>query len=93
MSTDGTGVIHELKTWPQYWVAVAAGSKPFELRRDDRAFEVGDTLVLREWNPVTHCYSGRSLRVPVTYVLRNAMQFGVCAGFAVLGLGAVSHVD
>ena len=42
---------HELKIWPQYYVNVANGSKTFELRNNDRAFQKGDTVVLKEWDP------------------------------------------
>lgn len=61
---------HELKTWPVYFGAVADGTKRFEVRSTkDRAFAVGDVLVLREWDPHTEVYSGRSVWVVVTYVL------------------------
>ena len=39
---------HELKTRAEWFDLVATGAKPFELRRDDRGFEVGDELWLRE---------------------------------------------
>jgi cytosine/adenosine deaminase-related metal-dependent hydrolase len=82
---------HLLKTWPRYWQAVADGAKTFEIRRDDRGgFEVGDELALVEWDPDTGRHTGRSLHRIVTYVLRDAEEFGVAAGFAVLGLGGVS---
>lgn len=42
---------HELKIWPQYYCRVADGSKTFELRENDRGFQPGDTVVLREWDP------------------------------------------
>lgn len=42
---------HELKIWPQYYSRVADGSKTFEVRDNDRAFQFGDTVVLREWDP------------------------------------------
>jgi hypothetical protein len=44
-------MIHELKTWPEPFAALAAGLKTFEFRRDDRGFAVDDVLVLREWAP------------------------------------------
>ena len=42
---------HNLKCWPEPFAAVANGIKTFEVRRDDRPYAVGDTLILREWCP------------------------------------------
>lgn len=44
-------VVHELKCDPAHFVAVFDGSKPYEVRRDDRrdGFAVGDRLRLREF--------------------------------------------
>ena len=67
---------HELKIWPQYFERVADGSKTFELRRNDRGFQPGDTVVLKEYDP-DHLYvnepcgpyTGRKLTFRVGYVL------------------------
>lgn len=60
---------HELKTWPEYFGPIANGYKTFEVRRDDRGFEVGDHLRLREWND--GWYTTREMTVEVTYILRD----------------------
>lgn len=44
-------MIHELKIWPQFYCRVADGSKTFEIRNNDRAFQSGDTVILKEWDP------------------------------------------
>lgn len=44
-------MIHELKTWPEFFDAVDRGEKTFEVRRDDRGFQVGDEIVLQRWQP------------------------------------------
>ena len=77
--------IHALKTWPAFYEAVAGGRKPFEARKADRDFEVGDTLRLEEWSPTLREYTGRSCLRLVTYILRGPC-FGVEAGWVVLGL-------
>lgn len=43
--------LHELKCAVEFYDAVASGLKPFELRRDDRGFDTGDMLWLREYGP------------------------------------------
>lgn len=86
---------HELKTWPSFFAALLDGSKTFEVRRNDRDFAVGDVLVLREWDPTPSLYeprgtTGKSTTRVVTYVLRGG-EFGIEAGFCVLGLAEVKQ--
>lgn len=50
---------HVLKTWPDSFYAVEEGLKHFEWRRNDRNYAVGDTLVLRLYDPSFHHYNGR----------------------------------
>jgi ASC-1-like (ASCH) protein len=47
----GLFMIHELKIHPQYYCRVADGSKTFEVRNNDRGFQPGDTVILKEWDP------------------------------------------
>lgn len=61
---------HELKTWPDYFDLVRLGIKTFELRIDDRGFQPYDTLILKEYCPISRTYSGKTVRVRVKYVLR-----------------------
>lgn len=71
----------ELKISPQYFDDVDSGKKPFEVRRDDRPFAVGDTLLLREWSGD---YTGRSTFKVITYILRDS---DYCKdGYCILGL-------
>jgi Domain of unknown function (DUF3850) len=60
---------HELKSWPNFFEAIVAGKKRHDLRRaDDRIFNVGDILVLREFDPKKDVYTERVVRAEVTYI-------------------------
>ena len=82
-------MLHELKTWPPYFQAVVSGRKPFEVRKDDRDFKVGDRLLLREWDPTLRHHTGRKVTCEITYKLDGG-DFGVEVGYCVLGIARVS---
>lgn len=90
-----SGRIHELKCWRGPFAELLAGRKTFEYRKDDRRFEVGDSLVLRQWDEVVQAYTSErvnTLHARVTHILR-APNFGVPDGFVVLSLGGVRTDD
>ena len=73
----------EKKILPEYFSKVQDGSKTFELRKDDSDYEVGDILILKEWNGE---YTGRELERTITYILRDCPQYGLLDGYCILGL-------
>lgn len=77
---------HVLKCWPRFFRRVWDGSKRAELRRNDRNFEVGDVLELREWNPETGEYTGAWTRHLVTHIVADP-EFGLKDGHVMLSLG------
>ncbi|MCB2378645.1 DUF3850 domain-containing protein [Hymenobacter sp. BT635] len=79
---------HELKIWPACFTAVESGAKPFDVRENDRDFRVGDVLLLREYEPETEQYSGRTVLRAVSYVLLGG-SFGLEAGWCVVGFGSL----
>jgi len=76
--------IHTLKTWPEEFKAMKKGLKSFEFRKDDRGFQVGDTLRLREYDPKKKRYTRDTLYVAVTFILRDKPEFGLPEGFVVM---------
>jgi hypothetical protein len=82
---------HELKAWPSFYDDVASGRKPFEVRKNDRGFQVGDTLRLRRFNPATGEYTGEECMRRVTYVLHGGC-FGLAEGYVVLGFDVATEV-
>lgn len=77
---------HRLKTWPGPFEAVWVLDKCYELRRDDRGFNVGDALLLQEWDPQQMKYTGRWARVLVTYITRPGTFPGLEAGHCIMGI-------
>lgn len=75
---------HDLKTWPEYFGAIERGEKRFELRKNDRNFQAGDLLRLREWNPSEEKYTGREMTVTVTYLVQG--KFGIPADLCVMSI-------
>ncbi len=76
---------HDLKCWPPYFEEVRSGVKPFEVRKADRPYAVGDVLLLREWRPDWKDYTGRVIRRRVSYILPGG-SFGIEDGYVVMGL-------
>lgn len=75
---------HELKTWPQYYVEIMSGKKTFEVRFDDRDFQVGDMVLLQEWNPESEQYTGREAERVITYIIRDFP--GITSGWCVFSI-------
>lgn len=65
-------MVHELKTNPEYFEDVISGRKLFEVRKNDRFFEVGDLLALNEYDEVNEVYTNRSCIVYIDYILNNS---------------------
>jgi ribosomal protein S17 len=61
----------EKKVWPEYFKKILSGKKKFEVRLNDFSCQEGDVLVLREWDPQTQEYSGRSIEKEVVYIART----------------------
>ncbi len=75
--------IHK-KILPEYFNAVLSGQKTFELRKDDDDIQVGDLLVLQEWDGKQ--YTGRAINADAMYVLRNVPQYGLMEGYCIIGI-------
>lgn len=70
---------HELKVWPEFFPDLLNGSK---------TFEIGDTLILKEYEPSSNRYSGNWISRDISYVLSGTefRDFGLVEGYCILGL-------
>lgn len=102
LAADTESRVHELKCWAgRMFDAVLSGQKPFDVRRDDRGFQPGDLLMLREYeegDPAREDvlagsggsgYTGRYCWRQVTYLLDLGAPAWRLPGFVVLGLAPV----
>ena len=60
--------VHQLKTWPEFFRHIQSGNKTFEIRVNDRDFQVGDILHLQEWDPEIRTYTGKMVSRRITYM-------------------------
>lgn len=89
---------HSLKSWPSHFRALLSGAKTFEIRFNDRGYQVGDRLILKEFTPefITNAgdrelaahppgtYTGNHTERWVTHI--DGESRGVAKGFVMLAL-------
>lgn len=87
---EGEAVTHELKTIYPFMDDVIDGRKCFEVRKADRDYRVGDTLLLTEYYPETKMYGDYTTTRTIVYILAHeAYPDGIREGYAVLGIAPV----
>lgn len=75
----------EKKILPEYFKDVCFWKKCFELRKDEDDIQVGDELVLKEWDAEKGLYTGNDVLRIVRYVLRNAPEYGLMDRYCIIG--------
>lgn len=81
---------HYLKTWPEYFEALKDGRKDFEVRYNDREFNVDDLVICQEYDADKKAYTGAHLYFTIKYkccwsddiIMGTALKVGYC----ILGL-------
>ena len=79
---------HELKCWPEPYIAACQGLKPWEIRKNDRDYRSGDELLLQQWDPAAKKYLGREQLFKVTYIMYGGPhgQFGIPADHCIMSI-------
>lgn len=78
---------HELKIVQEYFKAVKDGRKKFEIRKNDRDYNVGDILVLLEYDKYYEAFTGEKITVEITYLTGYAQQ----NDYVVLGIEEIQE--
>lgn len=76
---------HDLKILPPFFVAVSRGEKLFELRKNDRDFQPGEVVFLREWSKKTDQFTGRIITAEIGFVYKGN-DYGLKEGYCVFSL-------
>ena len=79
---------HELKLWPEFWFDIVSGMKTFEYRKNDRGFNAGDQLLLREYDPISTKYTGREIKAKITYTLGG---YGIPKGYVIMSIEVIRN--
>lgn len=79
--------VHDVKLGATFFDDVKTGRKTFELRKNDRGYKEGDTIVLHEYKDGTT--TGRTITKKIVYMLEDFT--GLEDGYCILGLGEVEE--
>ena len=90
--------LHELKIKHEYLVEIALGNKMFELRKNDRDYQVNDLIrfinipgpksdyTLERINCDNEVYIGDNTLYRITYVLKDVPEYGLDKDYCILGI-------
>lgn len=78
-------MIHELKIAPKFFQDIVNGIKNFEIRKNDRKFNIGDILVLSEIKEDN--YTGNQVTVKIENILtHNDFPEGIPVDYVVMNI-------
>lgn len=73
---------HNLKIESKFYNEVIAGTKNFELRKNDRNFKIGDIIHLIEYHNSKP--TSRTCKRLILYILKSSPDFGLMSGYSIL---------
>lgn len=71
------------KILPKYFEAVIHDKKKFEIRKDEDDLQIGDVVVLAEWNG--NEFTGQTVKREIKYILRDVPEYGLMPGYVIFG--------
>lgn len=77
--------LHVLKIKEKYLKDIEKGIKTFELRKNDRDYQVNDLIRFVDTNGQNYSKSNKYL-YEITYILKNVPEYGLNEDYCILGL-------
>lgn len=77
---------HILKIQYRYLMDILYEGKTFEIRKDDRGYEVGDFIHFVDINGKEFPGFYRNVFFKITYILRNVTQYGLDRDYCILAI-------
>ncbi|MCP1638851.1 DUF3850 domain-containing protein [Streptococcus gallinaceus] len=78
---------HILKILPNFFEDIVSGKKTFECQYNDRGYQIGDCLYLKEYDIESNQYSGREMLAKISYTLQDFV--GLKENYIILGLSDI----
>lgn len=84
---------HVMKCYHRWFEPLWNKTKPFEIRLDDRNYQVGDTVKILDYDPIRNECSGIFIEAEISYILDLESFFGEMAinapetkGYVIFGM-------
>ena len=68
---------HQVKSWSHLYDAIVSGVKPYDLRKNDRDYRIGDTLRLSRYDNIGGRFTGEYCDRKVSYITNNITPYAV----------------
>lgn len=78
--------LHTVKSVEPFFTDTWYSIKLFDVRPNDRGYQVGDLLLQKQYDPVQDSYSGRFILARITYVAGPQQHIPLHEDFVILGL-------
>ena len=85
--------LHELKIKYKYWLEVNCDNKPFELRKNDRDYQVDDLIKFNVIfdNSINYVYDNENFIYKIIYILKDVPEYGLDKNYCILGIMKLEH--
>lgn len=77
-------MIHEIKCYPEHFGSLKSGTKPFEVRKKERPYQIGDLLAVNEFAPFDYKFSSDDMFEEFSRVVNGVGRYsGDCLMFKI----------